>query len=254
MKLEVKRGFADLGARGVEQARGAAARLSPPRARATRITWPLRPLALRAREASRWRATSFARGRRRGRTRADRARSRRDASEERVGEVADARAELAELAGKVERAGVGSRRELAGLREGRGEAAQPQRSAAPSIASLSRLRSRYADLSPPDRGVRGARAKAETAESLEAERACARQPKSTRRRCRSTITRLNASASRACGARSGRLAVELETRRECDREARTALGPSRRELAGGRGRARWADAEERARAARRGRA
>ncbi|MBO0724445.1 MAG: SMC family ATPase [Blastocatellia bacterium] len=90
--------------------------------------------------------------------------------EERLGEIARARAELAELADKVERQ-ISIEAEIARFREERGEAQSVKRSLAALDQELDRLRRRYADLSRQIEEAAVAAPLASTAESLETERA-----------------------------------------------------------------------------------
>ncbi|HEY6400206.1 MAG TPA: SMC family ATPase, partial [Blastocatellia bacterium] len=97
------------------------------------------------------------------------ARSESRLCEERLSEVADARAELAELTDKIERQNA-IEAEIARLREGRGEAQSLRRSLSALDQELERLRRRYADLSRQIEAA-GTRAPlAATTESLENER------------------------------------------------------------------------------------
>jgi exonuclease SbcC len=98
------------------------------------------------------------------------ARSQSRLFEERLSEIAGARAELAELAGKVGRQNS-IEAEIARLREGRGEAQSLKRSLAVSDQELDRLRRRYADLSRQIEEAAVSAPSAATAGSLEAERA-----------------------------------------------------------------------------------
>jgi len=98
------------------------------------------------------------------------ARSQSRLFEERLGEVAAARAELADLADKVGRQNS-IEAEIAELREGRGEALSLKRSLAALDQELERLRRRYADLSRQVEEAAVAAPLAATAESLEAQRA-----------------------------------------------------------------------------------
>jgi DNA repair protein SbcC/Rad50 len=97
------------------------------------------------------------------------ARSESRLCEARLSEIAGARAEMAELADKVERQNS-IEAEIALLREGRGEAQSLKRSLSALDKELERLRRRYADLSRQieDAGTR--EPLAATAESLEAQR------------------------------------------------------------------------------------
>jgi exonuclease SbcC len=98
------------------------------------------------------------------------ARSESRLCQERLNEIAVARAELADLADKVGRQNS-IEAEIAGLREARGEAQSLKRSLAALEQELERLRRRYADLSRQIEEA-GTRAPlAATAESLESERA-----------------------------------------------------------------------------------
>jgi DNA repair protein SbcC/Rad50 len=90
--------------------------------------------------------------------------------EERLSEIAGARAELVELAGEVERQNS-IEAEIARLREGRGEAQGLKRSLDALDQELERLRRRYADLSRQIEGAGKQAPLAVTAESLESERA-----------------------------------------------------------------------------------
>jgi exonuclease SbcC len=98
------------------------------------------------------------------------ARSESRLCEERLNEIAVARAELADLAEKVERQNS-IEAEIAGLREGRGEAQSLKRSLVILDQELERLRRRYADLSRQIEEAGTQATLAATAESLEAERA-----------------------------------------------------------------------------------
>jgi DNA repair protein SbcC/Rad50 len=98
------------------------------------------------------------------------ARSQSRLFEERLGEAACARAELAELAGKVERQNS-IEAEIARLREWRGEAQSLKRSLAASDQELERLRRRYADLSRQIEEAVAQAPLAASAGSIEAERA-----------------------------------------------------------------------------------
>jgi DNA repair protein SbcC/Rad50 len=141
------------------------------------------------------------------------ARSQSRLFEERLGEVAGARAELLELADKVGRQNS-VEAEIARLREGRGEAQSLKRSLAALDQELERLRRRYADLSRQIEDA-GARATlASTAESLEAERAWldAEINRAEMALSNSSLKRDHLESLRKD---QGRLAVELEkTRRE----------------------------------------
>ncbi|HEU0184640.1 MAG TPA: SMC family ATPase [Blastocatellia bacterium] len=97
------------------------------------------------------------------------ARSESRLCEERLREVADARAELAELTDKVERQNA-IEAEIARLREGRGEAQSLRRSLSALDQELERLRRRYADLSRQIEAAGTPAPSAATAESLETER------------------------------------------------------------------------------------
>src|SRR5262249_34448536 len=90
--------------------------------------------------------------------------------DERLSEIARARAEIAELADKVDRQNS-VEAEIARLREGRGEAQSLKRSLAASDQELERLRRRYADLSRQIEEAAAGAPVAATAESLDAERA-----------------------------------------------------------------------------------
>lgn len=98
------------------------------------------------------------------------ARSQSRLFEERLGEVAGARAELADLASKVDRQNS-IETEIAMLREGRGETQGLKRSLAALDQELERLRRRFADLSRQIEEAGARTPLAATAESLEAERA-----------------------------------------------------------------------------------
>ncbi len=97
------------------------------------------------------------------------ARSQSRLFEERLSEIAGARAELAEMADNVERQNS-IEAEIARLREGRGEAQSLKRSLAAVDQELERLRRRYADLSRQIEEAGAQAPLAATAESLEAER------------------------------------------------------------------------------------
>ncbi|MBO0859144.1 MAG: SMC family ATPase, partial [Chloracidobacterium sp.] len=90
--------------------------------------------------------------------------------EERLSEIARARAELAELTDKVERQ-ISIEAEIARVLEERGEAQSVKRSLAALDQELDRLRRRYADLSRQIEAAAVAAPLASTAESLETERA-----------------------------------------------------------------------------------
>ena len=140
------------------------------------------------------------------------ARSQSRLFEERLGEVAGARAELAELAGKVGRQNS-IEAEIAGLREGRGEAQSLRRILAALDQELERLRRRYADLSRQIEEA-GARAPvAATAESLEAERAWL-DAEINRAEMALNNSRLKHDHLETLRKDQGRLAVELEKARK----------------------------------------
>ncbi len=98
------------------------------------------------------------------------ARSQAMRGQERLTEVANAREELAQLAGKAQEQNA-IERKIAGLREGRGELLELRRSLESLDRELEKLRQRYAALSKQVESAEAHREKAATAQTLEIERA-----------------------------------------------------------------------------------
>src|SRR5262249_44971199 len=144
------------------------------------------------------------------------ARSQSRLFEERFGELAGARAELAELAGKVERQNS-IEAEIARLREWRGEAHILKRCLAASDQELERWRRRYSDLSRQIEESVAQAPSAATAGSLEAERAWL-DAEINRAEMALNNSRLKRDHLESLRKDKGRLAAELEkTRREIAR-------------------------------------
>ena len=168
VKLEVKRDSLATAREGVEQARSAAAIVNDARAGYENY------LAASSRLAELEKRRE-ARNELRARIAAIEhdlieARSQSKLCQERLGEIANSRAELATLADKVQRQ-TSIEAEIAGLREGRGEMQGLDRSLSALDRELERLRHRYADLSRQIEEAEAQREKAAMTESLEAERA-----------------------------------------------------------------------------------
>ncbi|MGH9766627.1 MAG: AAA family ATPase [Blastocatellia bacterium] len=168
VKLEVKRDSLLTAREGVEQARSAAAIVDAARAgRENYLAASSRLAELEkrreVRNELRARITAIEHD-------LIEARSQSKLCQERLGEVANSREELAKLAEKVQRQNS-IEAAIARLREGRGEAQGLERSLAALDRELERLRRRYADLSRQIEEAEARREKAAMADELEAERA-----------------------------------------------------------------------------------
>jgi exonuclease SbcC len=168
VKLEVKRDSLATAREGVEQASSAAAIIAAARAGYENYLAASNRLAelekrLAARNGLRARIAAIEHD-------LIDARSESRLCDERLNEIARARAELADLAGKVGRQNS-IEAEIAMRREGRGEAQSLKRSLAALNQELERLRRRYADLSRQVEEAGAQAPLAATAESLEAQRA-----------------------------------------------------------------------------------